>query len=207
MVHTFVIPELRVRAMAVPGHVDSFVVTPSLWEGERHDFDFHCGEYCGTGHAAMRGVIQVVSPAEHERSRAVCQLDSCAGVREGPERDACHGERLYAGFGCRACHSTRPGEDWPGPSLAGLWGSMQPLDNGSEIRVDVAYVRTSIREPSLHVVRGYGSIQMPPFRISDADVARLAYMRTLPAAAPESAPPQPERGSASRRRAPRDVRR
>ena len=60
---------------------------------------------------------------------------------------------------CNACHSTRPGVNMAGPSLAGL-ATRARVDHSRRQTTrarpkDVAdYIRESIREPSTHVVPG-----------------------------------------------------
>ncbi|NHZ34568.1 c-type cytochrome [Massilia rubra] len=70
------------------------------------------------------------------------------------------GERLFrsATPACTACHSTAPGVNMAGPSLAGLVGRSAALLAGASYRgkaTDVdGYIRESVLAPSAHVVPG-----------------------------------------------------
>jgi cytochrome c oxidase subunit II len=65
VLHSFWVPEWRIKRDAVPGAPgsdidDTFVVTPDV-EGE---YSLICTELCGVGHATMRAVVVVESEAE-----------------------------------------------------------------------------------------------------------------------------------------------
>nr|WP_267876642.1 c-type cytochrome [Massilia genomosp. 1] len=70
------------------------------------------------------------------------------------------GERLFrsATPACTACHSSAPGVNMAGPSLAGLVGRSAALLAGGSYRgkaTDVdGYIRESVLAPSAHVVPG-----------------------------------------------------
>ncbi len=54
--HGFNCPELGVRADIKPGQVTRVRVTPQ----RTGDFEFHCDNFCGSGHAGMTGMFHVV---------------------------------------------------------------------------------------------------------------------------------------------------
>lgn len=93
---------------------------------------------------------------------------------------------------CTACHSTAPGVNMAGPSLAGLAGRTQLLLTGSEYhgsaRDVAAYIRESVLTPSAHIVPGAmysadGKSFMPstyPASLKPEQVEHLvAYLSTL----------------------------
>lgn len=59
---------------------------------------------------------------------------------------------------CNACHSTRPGADMAGPSLAGLGtraaAVIASADYGGDAEDVAGYIRESILDPSVHLVPG-----------------------------------------------------
>lgn len=59
---------------------------------------------------------------------------------------------------CNACHSTRPGADMAGPSLAGIGARAAELieapDYGGNAQDVAGYIRESILDPSAHLVPG-----------------------------------------------------
>lgn len=70
------------------------------------------------------------------------------------------GESLFNSVSpaCNACHSTRPGADMAGPSIAGLSTRAAEIIESADYTGDAdtvsGYIRESIVEPSAHVVAG-----------------------------------------------------
>ena len=54
--HGFNCPDLGVRADIKPGKVARVTLTPQ----KVGDFEFHCDNFCGSGHADMKGMFHVV---------------------------------------------------------------------------------------------------------------------------------------------------
>jgi len=53
--HGFDIPDLKVRADVLPGQVTSVRIVPP----KAGSYEFHCDNFCGTGHETMAAVIVV----------------------------------------------------------------------------------------------------------------------------------------------------
>jgi cytochrome c oxidase subunit II len=62
VIHSFWVPEWRVKKDLVPGIATSVAATPDA-EGT---YSLMCTEYCGTGHATMRAFVTVESQAEFD---------------------------------------------------------------------------------------------------------------------------------------------
>ncbi len=62
VIHSFWVPEFRVKMDAVPGMETELRVTPDLLG----DYQLLCAEMCGLGHAYMRAPVKVVSQDEFE---------------------------------------------------------------------------------------------------------------------------------------------
>lgn len=60
VIHSFWVPQLSGKLDVIPGHVNSFSITPT----ETGEFYGECAEYCGAQHAWMRFKITVVSEEE-----------------------------------------------------------------------------------------------------------------------------------------------
>ena len=62
VIHSFFLPEFRLKQDAVPG------LTIEVWvEATRTgDFEIACAELCGFGHYSMSGVLTVMEPSEYE---------------------------------------------------------------------------------------------------------------------------------------------
>lgn len=82
--------------------------------------------------------------------------------------------------GCGVCHSTRPGDDGVGPSLAGVATRAEDRVPGLDA---AAYLHQSIVDPDAYVVDGYRAGQMLPVyaeRLSPAQIDSLVdYLLTL----------------------------
>ena len=83
-----------------------------------------------------------------------------AAPTKGAENPIAKGEAIFRSAvpACAACHSTAPGANMAGPTLAGLAGRTQQLFASGQYKgkaTDLAgYIRESIVEPSAHVVAG-----------------------------------------------------
>ena len=89
------------------------------------------------------------------------------------------GQALFAEITCNACHST-DGSKLVGPSLQGLFGRTEKLDDGSEVVVDDAYIVESILQPNAKIVEGFTPTMILPRQPTEDEVALLlAYLKTL----------------------------
>ncbi|MES2658465.1 MAG: urate hydroxylase PuuD [Verrucomicrobiota bacterium] len=88
------------------------------------------------------------------------------------------GGKLFVSQGCAACHQA--GDSQLGPNLRGIAGSTQILIDDSKVLADDAYLRESIRQPQLQIVKGFAPA-MPPFaHLTDTQVDQLvAYLKSL----------------------------
>jgi len=62
VIHSFFLPNFRVKQDAMPGMMVVTTFTPKA----SGDFELACAELCGLGHYKMRGEVHVVPPAELE---------------------------------------------------------------------------------------------------------------------------------------------
>jgi cytochrome c oxidase subunit 2 len=164
VIHSFFVPDFRVKQDVVPGRYTSITFTPSK-TGEYHLF---CAEYCGTEHAAMGGTIIVMPPADFAR-----------WLEAGPNQPgmAARGFDLYRRAGCSACHDA--GSTVHAPTLTNLLGRQVHLADGRTLTADEAYVRDSILVPDKDVVAGYAPI-MPSYagQLGEEDIlAIIEYIR------------------------------
>ncbi len=165
-IHSFFVPEFRVKKDVVPGRY-STVWFQATKPGEYHLF---CTQYCGTNHAKMIGRIVVMEPAAFEAwlRGAVTGISLAAA-----------GEALFQQKGCAGCHL--PDGKGPGPSLVGLFGKQVKLSTGGTVIADEAYIRESILDPLAKIVAGYQPI-MPPFKGllgEDQLLQLIAYIKSL----------------------------
>ncbi len=190
VVHSFYVPNFRLKQDAVPGRYTS------MWLDARQVgvYPIYCAEYCGLSHSRMAADLVVLSEADYEaylhgripplvaeamenaRARGIDEI-----VPTEPRNQVARGRMLVEQHACVTCH-TLDGRDAVGPSWLGLYHSMQPLDDGSEVYVDDAYIARSIEDPRAQVARGFRSV-MPTYygdRLDAQDIEDItALIRSL----------------------------
>lgn len=167
VIHSFYVPEFRVKMDAVPGRFTRLVVTPT----KAGTYPVLCTEYCGTNHSTMTSVT-VVHPDQ-------ASYDAWLKEGQGKEETLLQlGIRVFEEKGCSACHSV-DGTAGIGPSLKGLWGKDEKLAGGGTAKVDENYVRESIVRPGAKIVAGYEDM-MPPSPLEEREIQGIiAYMQSL----------------------------
>jgi cytochrome c oxidase subunit 2 len=66
VIHSFFLPNFRVKQDAMPGMTIDIWFTPT----ELGDFEIACAEHCGLGHYRMRGAVHVVPAADLDKTVA-----------------------------------------------------------------------------------------------------------------------------------------
>jgi cytochrome c oxidase subunit 2 len=150
VIHSFWIPEFRIKMDAVPGVVNEMRITPT----EIGNYQVHCSELCGTAHAYMIAPSRVIEPIAFEEWASERQSAAEAGTGET-------GEQLTKQQGCLGCHSI-DGSQLVGPTFKGLFGTTRTFQDGSTATADEEYLRNSILNPGAQVVQGYSNI-MPDY--------------------------------------------
>jgi cytochrome c oxidase subunit II len=166
VIHSFFVPAFRIKRDVVPGTLQT------IWfkANKTGVFKLECSQFCGLQHATMQGEIDVLSGPDYARwltEQGVQQ--SLAG----------QGEAVFRAHGCSGCHSDN--STVHAPSLAGLYGTLVHLQDGSVRLVDEAYIRDCILNPRSFTVAGYPPV-MPDFsgQLSEDDLIKLiAYIRSL----------------------------
>jgi cytochrome c oxidase subunit 2 len=171
VIHSFWVPEFRVKQDLVPGRITQLRITPVL-EG---NYKVRCAELCGTSHAYMEKPVFVSSQADYEAWMAQ-QLEIAKEASQTPEG---RGQALVAASGCAACHTIN-GSPGIGPTWFGLLGRNETLTDGTVVVVDDAYLHESIKTPQAKIVRGFENQLMPTYGFSDEQIADIiAYIKTL----------------------------
>ncbi len=148
VIHSFWVPEFRVKQDVVPGRTTQLLVTP-IREGQ---YKVRCAEMCGLAHSSMLATVNVM-PAEEFQAWA-----ASGGVAQGDLTSAERGAQLA--LQCLGCHST-DGSQLVGPTWQGLFGTQEMLADGSTVTVDEAYLRNSIINPNAQIVEGFPPSVMP----------------------------------------------
>ena len=172
VIHSFWVPEFRVKQDALPGDtmIKELRITPTLLG----DYKVRCAELCGAAHAYMESKVVVMEQAGFD--------GWVAEQTKLSDNPAERGVKWASQFGCIGCHTT-DGTSPVGPSWKGLYGAQAALADGSTVPVDDAYLHESIVSPNAKIVKGFTPNIMPPNfgqTLTDAQIADLiAYIKTL----------------------------
>ncbi len=151
VLHSFWVPEFRVKQDLVPGQVTTLHIEPT----EIGDYKLRCAEICGFDHTNMIADVRVVSQADFD-AWVVDAQDIPVYAELTPED---RGEIWYSngdGFGCQACH-TVDGAVGAGPTWQGLYLREESLDDGSTVTADDAFLRQSITDPNIQITEGFNA--------------------------------------------------
>ncbi|WP_437617783.1 cytochrome c oxidase subunit II [Sorangium sp. So ce1151] len=180
VIHSFFVPEFRIKQDVLPGRY-----TTAWFEASQPGaYPILCTEYCGTSHSGMRGQVIALDPADYERWLAGGAASTPAFAQEAAARAEeqfaaaqptmpARGEHAAARHGCLRCH-TLDGTQHVGPTWAGLYRSVVPLEDGGERVADEVYITESIMDPLAVLHRGFPAV-MPSYlgQITPPDIAAM----------------------------------
>jgi len=173
VIHSFFLPQFRVKQDVLPGRYTHLWFTPTK-PGKYHLF---CAEYCGMQHSEMGGYVYVMEPKEYQEWLAA------GGERRAlPRTPEQAGKQVFEQMACGQCHGDVKSER--GMPLAGTYGRMVRLKGGKSVKADEAYLRESLLDPNAKVVDGYWPI-MPSYKgqLTEEQILHLiAYLKSLRAA-------------------------
>lgn len=141
VIHSFWVPEFRVKQDAIPGGFRELRITPKTL-GE---YQMVCSEMCGQQHAYMTAPVKVLESIEFDQWIASVQV---------PTDPIARGEYWYRTQGCASCHSL-DGSKIVGPSFQGLFGRTETMIGGTTVTADEAYIYESIVDPYAKIIEGY----------------------------------------------------
>jgi cytochrome c oxidase subunit II len=161
VIHSFWVPQFRLKSDAVPGLTTRIRVTPD----RVGNFEVVCAELCGLGHATMRQFARVV-PARQFTSWVSSEKKAASGGgtagggggataggggTKGGGGAAANAEEVFNSAGCSGCHTL---------AAAGATAKVGP-DLGKLGKVSAAFIRQSIEDPNAKVTKGYQPNIMP----------------------------------------------
>ena len=82
---------------------------------------------------------------------------------------------------CSSCHSL-DGSNLAGPTWKGLFGSQVKLVDGSSVKADEEYIKSSIQNPGAQIVEGYTNSMPPLYKdmLKDEQIADIIeFMKTI----------------------------
>jgi cytochrome c oxidase subunit 2 len=151
VIHSFWVPEFRVKQDALPGGQE-FVRDLRITPTKIGEYKVRCAELCGLQHTYMESPVVIVSQEDFD-----AWVIKESGLSEDPVE---RGQKWATQFGCLSCHSV-DGTKIVGPTWKGVFGSSETLADGSSVIVDEAYIIESILNPNAKVVQGYPAGVMP----------------------------------------------
>lgn len=172
VIHSFWVPEFRVKQDALPGgeeFVRELRVTPTLIGR----YTVRCAELCGINHAYMESPVIVMSQAD---------FDVWVAAQTGESADPVErGQKWATQYGCLSCHSI-DGTTMVGPTWKGLYGSQVTFTDGTSTTADDAYLIQSIKNPGAVIVEGFTNL-MPANIAADLTDEKLqdilAFIKSL----------------------------
>jgi cytochrome c oxidase subunit 2 len=148
VIHSFWVPEFRLKSDAVPGLTTSIRLTPD----KPGRYEVVCAELCGIGHSTMRQFVRVLPASEFDTwVQKRREAAAGGGGGGGGQAAAPDGEQLFTSEGCSGCHTLK---------AAGSTAKVGP-DLGKLKNADANFIRTSIVDPSAEVEKGYNDGVMP----------------------------------------------
>ncbi len=169
VIHSFWVPEFRIKQDVVPGRVTYYRITPTL-EGS---YKVRCAELCGMDHSYMEKPVVVMSVDGY--AGWIAEQTKLVQDSQTPEGK---GKLLVTKKGCIGCHSI-DGPSMTGPTWLNLYGEEVKFTDGSGTVADDAYIKESILTPGVKIVEGYTPV-MPPFELTDDEISDIiAYIKTL----------------------------
>src|SRR5215211_6309629 len=153
VIHSFWVPEWRVKKDAVPGQPTSLVATPDT-DG---NYELICTELCGIGHSTMRAPVIVESQEDFDKwiedqggkpgGQAAAPP---GGAAEGSL--AAEGKQIFDDQGCSGCHTLKAAgaTETVGPDLDEVLADKDPQ-----------FIEESIVDPDAELAPGFAQGIMP----------------------------------------------
>jgi cytochrome c oxidase subunit II len=150
VIHSFWVPEFRLKSDAVPGLTTKIRLTPD----RIGRYQVVCAELCGIGHSTMRQNVRVVAPAAFDtwvsdRKQAAAPAPAGGGGGGGGAKP--DGAAIFEANGCASCHTLKP---------ANATGTVGP-DLDKIDHPTAAFIKQSIEDPNKVVTKGFQPGIMP----------------------------------------------
>jgi cytochrome c oxidase subunit 2 len=143
VIHSFWVPEFRMKQDAVPGVTTTLTITPD----KVGTYDLICTELCGLGHAVMRTQARVLSSADYAKWAKAPPAGAAGGSGGGTD-----GKSIFASAGCASCHAL---------AAAGSSAEVGPDLDKVLAGKDEDFIRESIVDPNAEIAQGYQPNVMP----------------------------------------------
>jgi cytochrome c oxidase subunit 2 len=156
VIHSFWVPEFRLKSDIVPGMTTKVRLTPN----RVGSWNVVCAELCGLGHSTMRQEVRVLPAADFQ---AWVQKNGKGGQTAGGGGGgggAAAAKQTFTSNGCGGCHTFKPAgtNGNVGPDLDQLKAAAAKREKGKSAE---AYVKESIEDPRAFTVKGFPKNVMP----------------------------------------------
>jgi cytochrome c oxidase subunit 2 len=150
VIHSFWVPQFRLKSDAVPGLTTRIRVTPD----KPGRYEVVCAELCGLGHSTMRQFVHVLSASEFDSWVSKQRKAAGGGGGGGGRKQAAapYAEALFTSAGCSGCHTLK---------AAGATAKVGPDLGKLGKAANAKFIRTSIEDPNADVTKGYKPDIMP----------------------------------------------
>jgi cytochrome c oxidase subunit II len=150
VIHSFWVPQFRLKSDAVPGLTTAIRVTPN----KVGRYEVVCAELCGLGHSTMRQFVRVLPASEFDSwvSEQRKAAGGGGGGGGGGQAAAPNGEQIFTSAGCSGCHTL---------AAAGATAKVGPDLGKLGKAANAKFIHTSIADPNADVTKGYKPDIMP----------------------------------------------
>lgn len=171
VIHDLDIPAFRVKKDAVPGRYNRMWFEPT----KIGEYNVFCAMYCGQNHSTMMAkcFIQDQDAFDKWMANAIDWKKNMSFITRG--------SNLYNTAGCATCHSV-DGTVKTGPSWKDMYGTMQPLSDGSSVMADDDYIKESIVYPAAKIVKNFTNVMPGGYgsQLKADDITALTwYMKSI----------------------------
>jgi len=151
VIHSFWVPEFRIKRDATPGEISELILRPT----EPGAYRILCAELCGPGHAAMIAEVVIESKDEFDT-----WIENQANLADMPSSSLEGRRALFNTQACGSCHTLTDA------NTAGIVApSLDEIGTVANSRVTGLdaqnYIIQSILEPNAYIVESYQSNLMP----------------------------------------------
>jgi cytochrome c oxidase subunit 2 len=181
VIHSFWVPQFRIKQDVLPGRITTERITPILIG----NYTVTCAQLCGTGHTYMTAPVIVSTQADYD-TWIQAQVAAATVAAQTPIG---RGQQLVAQNGCASCHSIDGSSTGIAPTWKGLYQSQVKLSGGTNVApgtvviANEAYLIESIVNPSAKIVNGFQDNVMPKTfgtTLTQSQISDIvAYIETL----------------------------
>jgi cytochrome c oxidase subunit 2 len=148
VLHSFWVPQFRLKQDAVPGITTHVRLTPT----RIGQYEVVCAELCGLGHSTMRVPTFVVDKAGFDKFVALHTAPAKpAAPAAGAQDQTALGKQVFTDAGCAACHTLAD---------AAATGKVGPVLNAIG-KQGAPFIKESIVTPDKVITKGYPGGTMP----------------------------------------------